>query len=339
LYTNLSDYEEKAHVAHKAVNEVINERIKKIETHQESFEKKNGDKQTAALADTLQQAQVHTNDKICDEKDRAQEALEAVRDELDDNIKNLGEEHTAFVNDQYNPKVAHLSKRIDIRKSNADKILEAGASAVPHTFFAALKNKAMKPGSGHCETKGKCSTGEHTRKVDCRNAADEADDRNEKRPCKWMRTERYKAEDHGEMTFGQCKCGRKWINHDKTELRHSNPDKEMEPLEESEEAKETDEPGQPAGVNPSVKPAEGVDSGKADGGEHSEVSGDSDVGESRSSGPSRGESDNGRRSDRRLATAELTPSEKALRRRRLSNHPKSHVVVLERLMEEINRLN
>jgi len=326
LYTNLSDYEEKAHVAHKAVNEVINERIKKIETHQESFEKKNGDKQTAALADTLQQAQVHTNDKICDEKDRAQEALEAVRDELDDNIKNLGEEHTAFVNDQYNPKVAHLSKRIDIRKSNADKILEAGASAVPHTFFAALKNKAMKPGSGHCETKGKCSTGEHTRKVDCRNAADEADDRNEKRPCKWMRTERYKAEDHGEMTFGQCKCGRKWINHDKTELRHSNPDKEMEPLEESaEEAKETDDPTRvdPASEHDGVDPSDGPSN--SDNGHGSDVD-DADT--------SRSKEDR-----RRLATAQLTPSEKALRRRRLSNHPKSHVVVLERLMEEINRLN
>jgi len=296
LYTNLSDYEEKAHVAHKAVNEVINERIKKIETHQESFEKKNGDKQTAALADTLQQAQVHTNDKICDEKDRAQEALEAVRDELDDNIKNLGEEHTAFVNDQYNPKVAHLSKRIDIRKSNADKILEAGASAVPHTFFAELKNNATKRGSGRC-----------------------AGDTDGDSACT----------DHYEKTFGQCNCGSQWIEHKKA--MYHNPRREMKPLEESSEAKETEpEPVQPAEDSPPVKP------GNADGDEHSEVSatsGDSDGGKSHSSGSSR--LDNGRR----LATAELTPSEKALRRRRLSNHPKSHVVVLERLMEEINRLN
>merc|ERR1711964_813455 len=209
LYTNLSKYEEKAHGAHKAVNEVINERIKKIETHQESFEDKNKKDNEKRHADTLQQAQVHTNDKICDEKDRAQEALEAVRDELDDNIKNLGEEHTAFVNDQYNPKVAHLSKRIDIRKSNADKILEAGASAVPHTFFAELKNNATKRGSGRC-----------------------ASDANGDKTCT----------DHYEKTFGQCNCGSQWIDHEKAMYYH--PRREMKPLEESKETEP--EPVQPA---------------------------------------------------------------------------------------------
>merc|ERR1711964_300961 len=269
---------------------LINERIKKIETWEESFEDKNKKDNKKLHADTLQQAQVHTNDKICDEKDRAQEALEAVRDELDDNIKNLGEEHTAFVNDQYNPKVAHLSKRIDIRKSNADKILEAGASAVPHTFFAELKNNAKKCGSGRC-----------------------ADDTNGDKTCT----------DHYEKTFGQCNCGSQWIEHKKA--MYHNPRREMKPLEESEEAKET-EP-EHAGDNPieheddpSVKPAE---ESTADNGET----------------PSDESSHTDDRSKRRLATAELTPSEKALRRRRLSNHPKSHIVVLERLMEEINRLN
>merc|ERR1711964_692870 len=44
---------------------------------------------------------------------------------------------------------------------------------------------------------------------------------------------------------------------------------------------------------------------------------------------------------RRLAadSAPLTPSERALARRRLMNRPKSHTVVLEALLEEINRLN
>jgi len=44
---------------------------------------------------------------------------------------------------------------------------------------------------------------------------------------------------------------------------------------------------------------------------------------------------------RRLATdsVPLTPSERALARRRLMNRPKSHTVVLEALLEEINRLN
>merc|ERR1711964_852552 len=43
---------------------------------------------------------------------------------------------------------------------------------------------------------------------------------------------------------------------------------------------------------------------------------------------------------RRLATdsVPLTPSERALARRRLMNRPKSHTVVLEALLEEINRL-
>jgi len=42
---------------------------------------------------------------------------------------------------------------------------------------------------------------------------------------------------------------------------------------------------------------------------------------------------------RRLATVELAPSDKALHRRCLSNRPRSHIVVLERLMKEINRPN
>jgi len=41
---------------------------------------------------------------------------------------------------------------------------------------------------------------------------------------------------------------------------------------------------------------------------------------------------------RRLATAKLTPSEEALCRRRLMNRPKSHVVVLDPLLAEINGL-
>merc|ERR1711964_560053 len=40
---------------------------------------------------------------------------------------------------------------------------------------------------------------------------------------------------------------------------------------------------------------------------------------------------------RRLAS--MSPSEQALERRRLANRPKSHIVVLEQLLEEINRLN
>merc|ERR1711964_342204 len=186
--------------------------------------------------------------------------------------------------------VAHLSKRIDIRKNNADKILEAGASAVPHTFFAELKNNATKRGSGRC-----------------------AGDTDGDSACT----------DHYEKTFGQCNCGSQWIEHKKA--MYHNPRREMKPLEESEEAKET-EP-EHAGDNPteleddpSVKPAE---ESTADNGET----------------PSDESSHTDDRSKRRLATAELTPSEKALRRRRLSNHPKSHIVVLERLMEEINRLN
>merc|ERR1711964_330692 len=44
---------------------------------------------------------------------------------------------------------------------------------------------------------------------------------------------------------------------------------------------------------------------------------------------------------RRLASdlASMTPSEQVLARRRLTNRPKSHIVVLEALLEEINRLN
>merc|ERR1711964_477800 len=44
---------------------------------------------------------------------------------------------------------------------------------------------------------------------------------------------------------------------------------------------------------------------------------------------------------RRLASnyASMTPSEQVLARRRLTNRPKSHTVVLEALLEEINRLN
>jgi len=46
-------------------------------------------------------------------------------------------------------------------------------------------------------------------------------------------------------------------------------------------------------------------------------------------------------SRRRLASnyASMTPSEQVLERRRLTNRPKSHTVVLEALLEEINRLN
>merc|ERR1711964_609271 len=43
--------------------------------------------------------------------------------------------------------------------------------------------------------------------------------------------------------------------------------------------------------------------------------------------------------DRRRRLASMTPSEQALERRRLTNRPKSHIVVLEALLEEINRLN
>merc|ERR1711964_318499 len=44
---------------------------------------------------------------------------------------------------------------------------------------------------------------------------------------------------------------------------------------------------------------------------------------------------------RRLASdlVSMTPSEQVLARRRLTNRPKSHIVVLEALLEEINRLN
>merc|ERR1711964_397125 len=42
---------------------------------------------------------------------------------------------------------------------------------------------------------------------------------------------------------------------------------------------------------------------------------------------------------RQLALNAQTPSEHALERRRLMNRPKSHIVVLEQLLEEINRLN
>merc|ERR1711964_194407 len=43
--------------------------------------------------------------------------------------------------------------------------------------------------------------------------------------------------------------------------------------------------------------------------------------------------------DRRRRLASMTPSEQVLARRRLTNRPKSHIVVLEALLEEINRLN
>merc|ERR1711964_116150 len=83
-------------------------------------------------------------------------------------------------------------------------------------------------------------------------------------------------------------------------------------------------PSVPAGGDLSVEPVEESDNGETQSDESSH----------------KDDADTSRSKDRRrLATAQLTPSEKALRRRRLSNHPKSHVVVLERLMEEINRLN
>merc|ERR1711964_24816 len=108
--------------------------------------------------------------------------------------------------------------------------------------------------------------------------------------------------------------------------------KEMMPLESSPEPEEAKDP----------EPEPDQDnSGNADGGEDSDVQAKSGDGNDNVSDPSQGESDKDppKRPTRRLVTADLTPSEKALRRRRLSNHPKSHVVVLERLMEEINRLN
>merc|ERR1711964_249074 len=40
--------------------------------------------------------------------------------------------------------------------------------------------------------------------------------------------------------------------------------------------------------------------------------------------------------DSRRRLASMTPSERALARRRLTNRPKSHIVVLEALLEEIN---
>merc|ERR1711964_835571 len=43
--------------------------------------------------------------------------------------------------------------------------------------------------------------------------------------------------------------------------------------------------------------------------------------------------------DDRRRLASMTPSEQALERRRLASRPKSHIVVLEQLLEEINRLN
>merc|ERR1711964_543556 len=43
--------------------------------------------------------------------------------------------------------------------------------------------------------------------------------------------------------------------------------------------------------------------------------------------------------DSRRRLASMTPSEQVLERRRLTNRPKSHIVVLEALLEEINRLN
>merc|ERR1711964_820809 len=43
--------------------------------------------------------------------------------------------------------------------------------------------------------------------------------------------------------------------------------------------------------------------------------------------------------DSRRRLASMTPSEQVLARRRLTNRPKSHIVVLEALLEEINRLN
>merc|ERR1711964_774698 len=263
--------------------------IKKIENHQDSFEKKNGDEQTAALDNIKVDAQDHTDKLMSAERKNAQNALDNVKEELSNRLNLLGEEHTAFVKNKFTPKVAHLNHRIDTRKHNADKILEAGASAVPGTFFAELKNNAKKRGSGRCDGKG----GDRT------------------------------CTDHYEKTFGQCNCGSQWIDHEKAMYYH--PRREMKPLEESKETEP--EP---------VQPAKGGNSGNA-GDEHSDVpknSGDSDDDESQNSGSANARF---KESGRRLATAELTPSEKALRRRRLGNHPKSHVVVLERLMEEINR--
>merc|ERR1711964_898030 len=287
--------------------------IKKIENHQDSFEKKNGDEQTAALDNIKVDAQDHTDKLVSAERKNAQNALDNVKEELSNRLNLLGEEHTAFVENKFTPKVAHLNHRIDTRKHNADKILEAGASAVPGTFFAELKNNAKKRGSGRCDGKG----GDRT------------------------------CTDHYEKTFGQCNCGSQWIDHEKAMYYH--PRREMKPLEESKET----EPEDAGGDN-------------ADGDEHSDGGND---GGSQSSGYSQGYNNfrdnhtiasgdtrasaddrehhtstkmgefNNPKHKRRLATAELTPSEKALRRRRLSNHPKSHVVVLERLMEEINRLN
>merc|ERR1711964_579390 len=89
--------------------------------------------------------------------------------------------------------------KIDTRKRNADKVLEAGASAIPGTFFAELKNNATRRGTGHCESK-KTGSG------------------------------------HREKTFGKCNCGKKWIDHEKA--FYTNPSREMTPLEVSTEEPE-----------------------------------------------------------------------------------------------------
>merc|ERR1711964_439776 len=131
-------------------------------------------------------------------------------------------------------------------------------------------------------------------------------------------------------TFGKCKCGKQWINHEKA--FYTNPSREMTPLEVSTE--EPEEKSAPAGGDNTDNKTNESSHQDADQGQSGGPSRfDNDESSDQSGGHSRSSKDSTR--SRRLATAELTPSEKALRRRRLSNHPKSHVVVLERLMEEI----
>merc|ERR1711964_802633 len=99
-------------------------------------------------------------------------------------------------------------------------------------------------------------------------------------------------------TFGKCKCGKQWINHEKA--FYTNPSREMTPLEVSTE--EPEEKSAPAG-------GDNTDN-------KTNESSHQDADQGQSGGPSRFSKDSTR--SRRLATAELTPSEKALRRRRLS---------------------
>merc|ERR1711964_248652 len=233
------------------------------------------------------------------EEERAQKALNAVRDELHDKCNNLTDQHTTFVENDFNNEVERLGERISRRKRNADKILEAGASAVPHGPFTALKNNGMEP----CR--------------DCIGTGNTKRDRTQPKPC----------------TTEEEKCKSCTGTGDARPFKHftntsGKIGQEMQALEESPEEPEE-------AKDPEPEPDQG----------NSDNAGGSDVptnsGDDNDSDPSQGESDNDPRNppNRRLVTAELTPSEKVLRRRRLSNHPKSHIVVLERLMEEINRLN